>query len=260
MASLLPVAGAEVWLGASAAVERSRWQEFDAQGGALVHEQGNLHGGGLLLGWRCAGVDWQAEWVQVGGSRAYRGVSSTGAPIRTASEVQRQTASLTGWLPLSERWSAGARLGARRLDREIAGVGAVQGYPEYFEEWQGAVGARFALLPGSASILTAQTWLGAGPGGRMTLRLPRADPTTLKLGNSRLVELGLTWQGDLAAAAVAPGWQWWLRLLYRQERFDAGPATAVLRNGVIVGGAAQPETHQSTSGLQAGLLYRFSGW
>lgn len=260
LALLLPAARAQVWLGASAAAERSRWQEVDGQRAPLVDEQGDLRGGSLVLGCRCAVVDWQAEWVRLGGSRAYEGVSSTGVPLRTRSEVRRQAVGITGWLPVGERWSAGARIAARRLQRDIAGVGAALGYPEQFDDWQGGAGARYALWRGTASALTAEAWLGGGPGGRLTLMLPRADPTVLSLGSSRLAELGLTWLADLTETAPAPGWQGWLRLLHRRERFAAGPASAVLRNGVIVGVAAQPETHQTSSGLQLGLRYRFGGW
>jgi hypothetical protein len=256
----LPAVWAQVWLGVGADIERSRWQEFDAQGASLVQEQGDLQGGGLVLVGLGLGAEWRAEWLQVSGHRDYQGVSSAGAPIHTTSQVQRQTASLAGWVPLAGHWSAGARLGVRRLDRDIASVGAVRGYPERFEDWQVSAGAGYALLRGPASTLSATAWLGAGPGGRSTLQLPQADPTTLRLGSSRLLELGLTWQGDLAAATGVPGWQWWVQGLYRQERFGAGPATVVLRNGVIVGAAAQPETRQTTGALRAGLLYAFDGW
>jgi hypothetical protein len=241
------------WLALGPGVEDSRWQETGSQGRTLVEESGTLRGVSLSLGARCEGFDGLVRVVQASGSRDYEGVTSSNAPIRTRSDIEQLGIDLQGFVPLGDHWSGAGRAALRRIDREIAGVGRIQGYPERFLNAELAAGARFATTAGAALNASAVAWLGVGPPGRLELQLPGADPAELRLGTSRSLEFELQLQDALAA----PGWHWQARLAYRRERWQAGEAQVITRNGVPVAAAVQPATRQSALRLQAELRLDF---
>ena len=239
-----------------AGVWQSRWEEFNAQGRKLLREKGTLHTQGLSLGSDCGAMHWTGRISQVNGLRAYRGVSSSDMPLQTSSRIEQQQARLVVLREVSAAWSLGASLGYRRIQRDIAGVGLVEGYPERFDDWQATAGLRFAAAGWNGLKVSAEAWLGAGPKGSMLLRLPHADPATLRLGPSRMAQLGLQVSGKLAGG-LTDRWSWQLRLDQVAERFAAGAGQAIFRNGILIGGAAQPETHQSALSLLGVLRYSF---
>ena len=243
-------------LSAQIGVVDSRWQEFNAQGQRVVSESGILHSTGLRLQGDCAGLQWAAQWSQARGTRDYDGVSSTGAAIQTHSALRQTQAQLELWAPVADALALGVRLGWTQVDRDLAGVGTVLGYPEQFRYLQAALGARYTVLQAAGVRLGLQAWVGGGPGGRSRLQLPNADAARLTLGSSQLAQLALQLEST-AARAGAPGWNWQVRLQLQQEQMRAGPGQAITRNGLVVGGAAQPKTRQSATGLEAGLQYSF---
>lgn len=243
-------------LGALAGVERSQWQEFSAQGQALLREQGTLKVAGLQLAGRCRTLDWSAHWTLSRGERDYDGRTSTGVRLQTHSRLEAQHFALQAWLPLHSDWSLGAQWGYRDVQRDIASQGNVLGYPERFGYWQAALGARYQTALTERVQLAVSGWAGGGPGGRVRVDLPRADPVTLPLGASRLWALGVE-LGSPAATLAQPGWSWQLGLAYRHERTSAGDARTLVRNGLAVGAALQPRTVQRHLGGSAGLTYRF---
>lgn len=239
-----------------AGVWHSRWEEFNAQGRKLLREEGTLQTQGLSLGSDCGAMHWTGRISQVKGWRGYDGVSSTAMPLQTSSKIEQQQAKLVVLREISQTWSLGASLGYRRIQRDIAGVGLVEGYPERFDDWQAAAGLRYALADWHGLQVVAEAWLGAGPKGSMLLRLPHADPATLRLGPSRMVQLGLQIGGKLSGG-LTDRWGWQLRLDQVAERFAAGAGQAIFRNGLLIGGAAQPETHQSALSLLGVLRWDF---
>ena len=243
-------------LGALAGAERSQWQEFNAQGKSLLREQGTLKAAGLQVAGRCHTVDWSAHWTLARGDRDYDGMTNTGAPFQTHSRLQAQHLALQGWLPVRSGWSLGTQLGYHHIERDIASQGSVLGYPERFGYWQAALGARYQAALGERLQLTVTGWAGGGPGGRVRVELPRADPVTLPLGASRLLALGVA-LGSPAAALAQPGWTWQLGLAYRHERISAGEPRTLVRNGLPVGAALQPRIVQRHLGTTAGVTYRF---
>lgn len=253
------VAGADCGapsLGALAGVERSQWQELGAQGQSLLREQGTLTTTGLQLTGQCSALEWSAHWTLSRGERDYDGRTSTGAPLQTHSRLQAQHLALQTWLPVHADWSLGAQLGYRHIERDIASQGAVLGYPERFGYWQAALGARYQAALGERLQLAVAGWAGGGPGGRVRVDLPRADPVTLPLGASRWWALGVE-LGSPAAIAAQPGWSWQLGLAYRHERIATGDPRPLVRNGVAVGSALQPRIVQRHWGGSAGMTYRF---
>lgn len=246
----LPVAGAQL------GVTHSTWEETSALGRSLVREQGTLRHASVAADGACQGWQWRLALARSTGERAYVGVSNTNAPLQTHSGLAITDASVMGWTPALSGWSGGLRLTHRRIDRDIASTGTVRGYPERFAYWQAAAGIRqvWALTP--TLVLSGDGWLGGGPAGTMALRLPNADATELTLGRSRVAELGLQ-IGSAASAPDQAGWSWQARFDYQWQHLAAGPVKTLMRNGVPVGGAAQPATRQKTVGLGAGVQYRF---
>ena len=248
--------GAAPTLGALAGAERSQWEEWSSQGRSLLREQGTLTTLALELAGRCRTVDWSARWTLGQGQRDYDGRTNTGAPLQTHSRLQTQHLALQGWAPVHPNWFVGVQLGYRHIERDIASQGSVLGYPERFGYWQAALGARYQVALGQRLQLAVSGWAGGGPGGRMRVDLPRADPATLVLGASRL----LAWEVALHSPQAdpgQPGWSWQLGLGYRHERTGASRSTALVRNGLPAGSALQPRTVQRHWGALAGATYHF---
>lgn len=243
-------------LGAMAGAERSQWQEFNPQGKSLLREQGTLKRLGLQLAGQCRTVDWSAQWTLSQGHRDYDGITNTGAAFQTHSRLQAQHLALQAWLPVRSGWSLGTQLGYRHIERDIASQGRVLGYPERLGYWQAALGARYQAALGERLQLAVAGWAGGGPGGRVRVDLPRADPVTLPLGASRLLALGVE-LGSPAAALAQPGWTWQVGMSYRHERIDAGESRTLVRNGLPVGSALQPRIVQRHLGATAGATFRF---
>jgi hypothetical protein len=244
------------WLAASAGLEHSRWDESGAQGRALLHEAGTLRTLGLGVGGQCWDAPWQASVQQGRGTRQYRGVTVSNAPVDTESAITQYRLEFSALQPLGPALAAGARLGYHRIHRQIASAGVAQGYPERYTYWQAAAGAQLALHQGDAWQLVAQAWLGGGPPGRLQLQLPHADTALLRLGSSRLQQIGLTLL-DRAPADTQARWHWVALLDFRRERFGAGPAQVVKRQGVPIGGAAQPATRQLSSAIAVTVQHPF---
>ena len=241
-------------LSVEAAAVRSRWREVDAQQRALVLEQGTLWRSGLGASSNCLGGETTLAWHHAVGSRDYDGLSSVGAPIQTVSRLRADEWHLSHRQPIAGPWALSARLSAVRLRRDLAGVGAVQGYPEQFTYWQAALGARLALPVGASLLVAADAWWGGGPAGRLALRLPTADPTSLTLGTTRTAELALRLQPRQPAGK---GWTWDAAMEQRLTLLAAGPPGALMRNGALVGGAAQPRTRQGEFALGGRVGLRF---
>lgn len=241
-------------IGALAGIERSRWEEFDAQGKSLVREQGTLTVSGLQALGRCGAVDWSAQWARSQGQRDYDGVTNTQAPLDTQSQLRAQALTMTAWLPVSGGWAVGSKLGYSQIQRDIASAGNALGYPERFDYLQAALGVRYQAALGERFRLSASGWLGGGQGGRVKIDFPRADPVTLPLGSSRLLALSLELDGG---ASAQPGWSWRAGVLYRHEQTGAGGAEAIVRNGVTVGAALQPRFVQRHLGATGMVTYRF---
>ena len=242
-------------LGALAGVERSHWQERDAQGASLLHERGTLRLVGLEAGSHCSGVDWSARWTLARGERDYDGRTTAQAPFQTVTRIEAQQLAAQAWVPVQTAWAVGAQLGYRHIDRDIAGRGNVLGYPERFGYWQAALGARYQAALGEQLRLTASAWLGGGPPGRVRLDLPRADPVTLRLGSSRLLALDLLLDGG--KTAEQPGWAWQAGLTYRYEQHQAGPAQTLVLNETPGRSPPQPHTVTQHPSTTINATYRF---
>lgn len=241
-------------LSVDAAAVHSRWREFDAQQRRLLLEQGTLRRSGLGVSSNCLGGETMLAWRRTVGTRDYDGLSNVGAPIQTVSQLRADEWQLSHRQPIAGPWSLSARLSSYRLHRDLAGVGAVQGYPEQFTYWQAALGARLALPVGASLQLAADAWWGGGPAGRLALRLPTADPTSLSLGTTRSAELALRLQPRHPAGT---GWTWDAGIEQRLTLLAAGPPGALMRNGALVGGAAQPRTRQGEFALGGRVGLRF---
>lgn len=243
-------------LGAAMGVATSRWQEQDAQGRTLVRERGNLPTLEMRATTACEGWTLAGRAALASGRRGYDGVDSRGAALHTHSDLHDLQLSIDLLRTVAPDTAVGLRLVQREIRRDIRGTGTVLGYPERFRYAQLALGAqhRWRLTPSLQLGVTA--WLGGGPGGHMDLRLPTADAARLSLGASRTAQATLR-LGNTPAADAADRWQWGAELGWRHERLRAGPVTTLVRNGVPVGGAAQPATKLSQLSLQATLGRQF---
>ena len=243
-------------VGIGAGLLRSDWREHDAQGRRLVRELGTLREVAASAAARCGSLSWQLSLSHASGERGYTGVSTVGTPLTSSSQVRQTDLQLQAAIPVTDRWWLGGRVGQHRVDRNIASTAQAQGYPERFSYTLLQLGAGFDLDLSPALRASAQAWTGAGPTGSLQLWLPGVDAAKLDLGRSRGNALRLLVQST-ASATGAAGWGWLVGLDWDAVGFDAGPAQAITRNGVIVGGAAQPRTRQSSWGLRGEISARF---
>jgi hypothetical protein len=237
-----------------AGIEHSRWQEVDTHGGSLLREIGELAHFGVEASARCADIAWDARWTHSQGTRAYDGVTNTQVAVRTSSRIDSDKFTLAGMVDVSERWALGARLSEQRIARDIQGSGAVLGFPEDYAYGLFALGARYQATPASRWQLAWQAWVGTSTSGKVRAQLPHVDAVTLPLGRTTLLESSLQLGGT---PSFATGWSWQSRLSLRHERTGAGTARALLRNGVPVGAAVQPEIRQRLIALDLVAQYRF---
>jgi hypothetical protein len=243
-------------LGAHAGLVRSQWEESNAQGRLLVRERGTLRRAGVTVDGDCERWQWRLALTRSTGERAYDGVSNNNFPIQTTSGLAITDASAQLWTPAVASWSGGLRVNHRELNRDIASIGQVRGYPERFSYWQAAVGLKHELALTPDVIVSGEGWLGGGAAGTLALSLPTADAAQLTLGSSKLAEIGLQIGSPVLAAGQA-GWSWHARVDYQRQAIAAGPAKALMRNGIPVGGAAQPAIRQQALGIGAGVQLRF---
>jgi len=257
-----PESGAALWLG------HSRWNESDAQGRRLLRESGTLAGARLGLALRCEGWHGEADAGWRAGQRDYRGLSSSGAAIRTHSDIKEKSLRVSIWRPLLPRsggrteLALGLRGEWRSLDRELMSVGLVQGYPE--QHRQAALALGLAAQQGSIGSAPAgwhwgaELWLGGGPRGTVDVRLPTADAARLRTGRSVFGEAALSLRSaSFAAENRLAGWAHELRLSLRDERIATGPSAPLWRHGVLVGSASQPRHRLVDAGLQATVAWRY---
>ncbi|WP_397534088.1 hypothetical protein [Roseateles sp.] len=259
-----PEPGAALWLG------HSRWDESDAQGRRLLRESGTLAGARLSMALRCEGWHGEADAGWRAGQRDYRGLSSSGAAIRTHSDIEERSLRVSLWRPLLPPSNGRAELALglrgewRGLDRDLASVGLVQGYPE--QHRQAALALGLAAQQGRLGISSApagwhwgaELWLGGGPRGTVDVQLPTADAARLRTGRSAFGEAALSLRSPGFAAQSGPaGWAHELRLSLRDERIAAGPSAPLWRHGVLVGSASQPRHRLVDAGLQATVVWRY---
>lgn len=239
-----------------AGVERSRWHESDASGAGLVEEEGNLAKIGIEASLICERSEWDLRWARSEGRRTYEGVTNTQAPVETVTDVRADEFSLIAMRLLDEQVSIGLRAEHRNIHRSIRSTGVALGYPERFRYWSVAAGARYRHWLGEQRAVSMNGWVGGGPGGRLWIDLPRADPVELRLGNSRMLELGLQFE-SVRPQSEPRGWSWSAGLTYRVEVLGAGDPQVVFRGSVPVGVAAQPRTTQTSVGFFAKATLMF---
>lgn len=238
--------------GAALGSADSTWQEQGEQGQRLVREQGRLAAAQLSAEAHCLGWAWRASATQARGSRAYDGVSTMGAPIRTGSRIVQSVLALDAMRPLWPQTELGLQAELHLTRRDIASAGLVLGYPEKFQHLQMAVGARQRWATEGGGEFQIEGWWGASPWGRLKLDLPNADASTLPLGRGRHWRALAAWQ-----APLADGWSWRLQAQADSISWQRGSSRALRRGEVVSGSAWQPATRQSGWDVSLGWTKAF---
>ncbi len=218
-----------------------------------MREQGVLTGAAAAASWQCGNTTLLGTLTHVEGTRAYDGQTNRQTPLSTTTRARTDEFMFTGWIPVAPRWELGGQLRYQDTLRDIASTPMALGYPERFAYWQGALGARFQAEVPLALSVRLSGWAGAGPRGRLNVRLPQSDPLTLPLGSSMLAQVRI----ELAPSqGEATAWQWQVHATYTRDLLRAGPVRGVTRNGIVLGGASQPRTLQQQAGVGVTLAYR----
>lgn len=243
-------------IGAVAGADQSRWYEYGAQGARLVKEDGRLWRTGIRAALSCATLEWSFDWLHNAGRRDYEGFTNTRVPVRTVTHIDADELSLAVLHPFTAGATAGLRLGLSDIDRTIESTGLAVGYPERFRYWSAAVGGRYTWALGEGLGAAVHGWVGGGPAGRLRVDLPGADPAELRLGSSRLLEMGIR-IGSGSPRSRSGGWSWAAGLTFRDETMRAGEPQVLRVGSVPVGVAAQPRTTQRTLALFAIASFAF---
>lgn len=239
----------------SFAPQRSVWQEFDASRHQLVREAGTLRQVAVRVSETCGSVQVSLDLTHARGARDYDGIATNAVPITSTSRIVQTELQLQAMAPVSPALALGTRLAWHRIRRDLAGVGAIQGYPERYTYWLAHAGAGVDAVRRPDWLLRLEGWLSAGPGGQLDLNLPNADPTRLELGRGRGAELAL--QVGSAATPADASWNWLARLAWIRHDIAAGPVHQLTRNGAIFGGALQPRIRHSEIALRFEMSARF---
>ncbi len=182
---------AAVSVGPLVGVERSLWREYGDGGSTLVREEGKLRKIGVEASLLCGHAEWGLRWSRSEGRRDYEGLTNTGTAVDTVTTVRDDALAVVAMRSLDEHFSLGARAEHRNIHRSIESTAFASGYPERFRYWYVAAGGRYWRPLGDRLSVSVDGWIGAGPAGRVRVDLPRADPAELRLGRSRIIELGL---------------------------------------------------------------------
>jgi hypothetical protein len=250
-------------LGAEAVTQASVWTERAPSGLRLVREHGRLAGATLSAAGACHPVGWGLSVTELRGTRAYDGVSSTGASLQTDSRIHEQTVALDLEWPVAagasrSTWQVLVRGEHLQIGRDIASVGTVLGYPERFRFARASAGVRWRHTAWAGSSVEVAGWLGAGPSGRLDIALPIADATQLRTGSGRFGQIQFRWHWPSSMQEpVAGQWRMHVAASASQWRIGEGAEQALTRSGRLVGVARQPASRLDSHSISAGWSYAF---
>jgi len=237
-------------------LQQSIWTESGLLGGSRsLRERGRLPTAGLELRWLEGKWVWSVLAEGVRGERRYEGYTNTGQRLSLDSGVRAGRFQASIEWELLAGWRLGARAQAERVHRVLGSTATVQGYPERFDDLVVSAGLMRSWAGPMGDGWQVEGWIGAGPPGRMWVQLPGADPARLRLGTSRAASTGVQWTSEpFGTRGGDGGWQLRFRLAHGGKITEAGPAHPITRNGLLVGGAAQPRTKQEETRLGVALV------
>lgn len=246
--------GCDLVLSSSAGQNQSQWLEFSAAGKPLVNEAGNLLMTRLAVLVPCEKAEWRLQSTRTQGERRYFGVTNTHQAATSTTSILDQAIQMDALIPLDPHWSIGLGLEHRRTHRNIHSTPQASGYPELFTQWTGLTGLRYRHSASENTTWEAAAWVGRTLTGQVWLDLPNAEPTRLSLGTGHVVETSLTWAKKKTTESR---WTWATTISWRATKTAAGPVSALINNGRLVGTAHQPETNTQSLAISATMQYAF---
>lgn len=245
----------ELALSPELGAESSRWEEFSRTGKRLVAEHGRLYSKGLMLSAHCSAGELSLAWSESTGTRDYTGVSNTGQPATTVSDISQQKITGSVHVKAWENVNLGGRVVHSSFHRNLQSTNKAAGYPEHFRFNELAVGVRYKKPLGELWMLQADYWQGRISPGQSKVAIPSFTPTTLKLGAGRSREIGFSLGPQ--QHSNEQGWTWSAELLVRHEKIEEGEPQALYRGNRLVASAVQSEIRLRTNQLLAKVTYAF---
>lgn len=233
-------------------------RERTPEGTELNRERGGLDGVALGLAVDSAWGRWSVQAAHEQGDAGYTGVSQTGIPVRTVTDLRVQRLELR-WEPAWQVRQGNLTLGGhaglahQRLDRAIRASDVTGPLTEELDATWLRGGMQLSVSLAASWTLQAEAHL--------------AWPLQLDLGVdsfgvhdnfslqprrriSDLIAAGVTWQ---ATSRVRAG----LWLSRRHWRFGRSSERPLRQDGVMVGTAAYPGSDQLLDGVSLRLEYQF---
>lgn len=188
------------------------------------------------------------------GKRGYEGWTSTGQPITSTSDVDIFDIQVEYQWKISPDLSWGFHVEHENFSRQLNGVSNVKGYIENYMGFSLLVGASKIIHFSDGNSLNLSVWYGGGEGHRMKLTLVPYDPSTVKLGSTRKMDVSATWKSPLIRNDQSK-WDFIGQLAVTRTDTGQSEVGALRYQGRTAGTFIQPNTESSSWRVSVGLAH-----
>ncbi len=188
------------------------------------------------------------------GQRNYDGWASTGQPITSTSDVAMLGVQAEYQWKLSPDLSWGFRAEHELFSRQLNGVSNIKGYLEDYAGFSLLVGGAKTIQFSAGNTLNLAAWYGGGEGHKMKLTLDPYDPSTVKLGSTRKMDITATWKSPLDRNDQSK-WDFIGQLAFTRSETGQSEVGVLKNQGGTAGTFIQPSTESSGWRVTVGIAH-----
>lgn len=240
-------------LGFTAGVWDSHWQENLSGSSRHVYERASLPIVAIETTRNTANDTLKFRLQSSQGKSNYDGWTSAGQAIRSTSDLEMLGAQVEYQWKLSPDIAWGFRAEHELFSRQINGVAAIKGYLEEYTRTSILVGVTKTIQFSGGNSLNLAAWCGGGEGHQMRLTLDPYGPATVKLGNTRQMDVSATWQAPINRSEQSP-WDFMAQLAFKRSESGQSDVGDLTNQGRSVGTFIQPSTESSRWQVTIGIV------
>lgn len=232
----------------------SKWQENLSGSSRHVYERANLPIAVMEL---IRNTDKNLVKFQIkssSGMRNYEGWASTGQPITSTSDVEMLGVQVVYQWKLSPDLRWGLRAEHELFGRQLNGVSNIKGYLEDYSGFSLLVGGTKTFRFSGGNMLNLAAWYGGSEGYKMKLTLEPYEPSTIKLGSARKMDVTATWKSPLAGNDQSK-WDFIGQLAFTTSETGQSEVGFLKNKGGSAGTFVQPSTESSGWRVSVGIAY-----
>lgn len=232
----------------------SKWQENLSGSSRHVYERANLPIAAIELIRNTEKNLVKVNFKSSSGMRNYEGWASTGQPITSTSDVEMLGVQAEYQWKLSPDLSWGLRAEHELFSRQLNGVSSIKGYFEDYSGFSLLVGGTKTFRFSGGNTLNLAAWYGGGEGHKMKLSLDPYEPSTVKLGSTRKMDVTATWKSPLAGNDQSK-WDFIGQLAVTASETGQSEVGFLKNKGGSAGTFIQPSTESSGWRVTVGIAY-----